>query len=87
MYLLSPHTVVLCCDYILIYAHDKDLNAIIILLLLQLTNCSLGLASCLRLVQEIPYSSVASRSLVDLQKGSTNEITYQDRDGHDRPKR
>ena len=24
---------------------------------------------------------------VDLQKGSTNEITYQDRDGHDRSKR
>ena len=48
--------------------------------------CSLGLAPCLRLVQEIPYSSVASRALADLQKGSTNEITYRDRDGHDRPK-
>ena len=26
--------------------------------------------------------SVASRSL-DIQKGSANEVTYQDRDGHD----
>ena len=35
--------------------------------------------ACLRLVQEIPYSSVALRSLADLLKGSTiNEviITY-----------
>ena len=39
-----------------------------------LQSSSLGLESCLRIVQEISYSSVASRSLVDLQKGSTNEV-------------
>ena len=36
------------------------------------------------LVQEIPYFSVTSRSPVDLQKGSTNEITDRDQDGYDR---
>ena len=32
-------------------------------------------------IGEIPYFSVASRSPVDLQKGSTNEVTDRDDDG------
>jgi hypothetical protein len=44
---------------------------------------SLGLASCLRLVQEIPYLSVASRSLVVLQKVLTR-LLIEIENGYDR---